>query len=154
MTDENLDTTSLKDEKEEVVEVEAEAETKTAERRALRTKNKVNYNEEALIDWSAIALDGDYKSSPPSKRARTDGSDDMPKATRIKYSHDVRDANLEEETAWAVGFNGLSISEEEEELLPAGADESLYSKVPIVVFCHLNDLSLKRSSWLYRATKF
>ena len=35
----------------------------------------------------------------------------------------------EVETAWAVGFNGMSITEEEEDLLPLGANEARYVHV-------------------------
>ena len=33
------------------------------------------------------------------------------------------------ETAWAVGFNAMSLTEEEENLLPPGADEAIYCQV-------------------------
>ena len=36
---------------------------------------------------------------------------------------------LEAETAWAVGFNALAISDNEEGLLPTGANEAAYVQV-------------------------
>ena len=33
------------------------------------------------------------------------------------------------ETAWAVGFNALSLTEEEEDLLPSGSQENIYVEV-------------------------
>ena len=36
------------------------------------------------------------------------------------------DQHLEAETAWAVGFTAYALSEEEEELLPPGADDVAY----------------------------
>lgn len=33
------------------------------------------------------------------------------------------------ETAWAAGFNALSLAEEEEDLLPSGSQEKVYVEV-------------------------
>jgi hypothetical protein len=33
------------------------------------------------------------------------------------------------ETAWAVGFNALSLTEEEENILPSGSNEHIYVEV-------------------------
>ena len=41
----------------------------------------------------------------------------------------VYDVYLEAETAWALGFNAQGLSEEEEDLLPPGADEASYVQV-------------------------
>lgn len=36
------------------------------------------------------------------------------------------------ETAWAVGFNAMSLTAEEENLLPPGANEAIYCQVPLL----------------------
>ena len=41
----------------------------------------------------------------------------------------THEEQLDMETAWAVGFNALSLSEEEEGLLPEGSNQAIYCKV-------------------------
>ena len=41
----------------------------------------------------------------------------------------AHEMQLDMETAWAVGFNAMSLTEEEENLLPPGADEAIYCQV-------------------------
>ena len=41
----------------------------------------------------------------------------------------MHEEQLDMETAWAVGFNALSLSEEEEGLLPEGSNQAIYCKV-------------------------
>ena len=42
------------------------------------------------------------------------------------------------QTAWAVGFNVLSLSEEEEGLLPEGSNQAIYCKVRVGTHCQLS----------------
>ena len=54
----------------------------------------------------------------------------------------THDEHLDMETAWAVGFAAFSLTDEEEGLLPEGANEALYCQVlcpssplPLIVLC-------------------
>jgi hypothetical protein len=50
---------------------------------------------------------------------------------------DSSDGVLDAETAWAIGFTPHSMTSEEEDLLPVGADEGVYTSVMIPPFRHL-----------------
>ena len=55
---------------------------------------------------------------------------------------------LEAETAWAVGFNAQGLSEEEENLLPPGADEAAYVQVGHTVKPQLTSVIRERRNTL------
>ncbi|KAK9814743.1 hypothetical protein WJX72_010741 [[Myrmecia] bisecta] len=91
-------------------------------KRALRARNAVNYSEDS-IRWENIVLEEEYTDSiRPTKKIKVGGPGDAPAAV-------FADNQLEEETAWAVGLNAKAISEEEEDLLPPGADEAAYTRI-------------------------
>ena len=47
----------------------------------------------------------------------------------------THEEQLDMETAWAVGFNALSLSEEEEGLLPEGSNQGIYCKARAMHTC-------------------
>lgn len=59
--------------------------------------------------------------TPAAKRQRTDNVD-------------TSDGVLDAETAWAIGFTPHSVTSEEEDLLPLGADEGVYTKACLTAF--------------------
>ncbi|KAK9844949.1 hypothetical protein WJX74_008996 [Apatococcus lobatus] len=94
--------------------------------RSLRVRQPVNYKED-IVKTKTIGLD-----DRPAKRQRVHASEPLA-ATREQlreaaYLED-RDLQLEAETAWALGFNALALTEEEENLLPSTADESCYTQM-------------------------
>ena len=94
--------------------------------RALRTRQPVDYREENL-QTETLELE-----DRPAKRQRTQPFEQIIVASEqlgaAALAND-RDLQLESETAWALGFNALALTEEEENLLPATADESCYTQV-------------------------
>lgn len=65
-----------------------------------------------------VELDSDFeKEDVPRKRAR------------LEVEDDANEAQLEMETAQAIGLDALAVTEEEEEFLPAGTDHQTYLKV-------------------------
>lgn len=93
--------------------------------RALRIRQPVDYREEA-IKTETLGLE-----DRPAKRQRTQPSEQLlivsEQLGAAALASD-RDLQLESETAWALGFNALALTEEEENLLPSTADESCYTQ--------------------------
>ncbi len=94
--------------------------------RALRLRQPVDYREEN-IKTETLGFE-----DRPAKRQRT-----QPGEQQVIVGEQLgaaalasdRDLQLESETAWALGFNALALTEEEENLLPSTADESCYTQV-------------------------
>lgn len=95
--------------------------------RSLRLRQPVNYKEDD-VKTETFGLD-----ARPAKRQRVQTSEQLQTVTREQLeaasSLGDRDLQLEAETAWALGFNALALTEEEENLLPSTADESCYTQV-------------------------
>lgn len=89
--------------------------------RPRRARSRVSYVD-AGSDLEGL---GGRYGEPPSKRQRSVSAQDGRKLRQVP------EAELESRTAWAVGLNGVALSEEEQNLLPAGTDESAYIQVGI-----------------------
>ena len=94
--------------------------------RSLRHRQPVDYREEN-VKTETIGLE-----DRPTKRQRVQANGSLGAASdqlAAAASLNDRDLQLEAETAWALGFNALALTEEEENLLPSAADESCYTQV-------------------------
>lgn len=85
-------------------------------KRSLRAREAVNYNEEHLLRINVTHEDDDRAA----KRQR------MGQQGRRADEGPPKSDALEMETAWAVNYNGQGLIDEEEGLLPPGADEATY----------------------------
>ncbi|KAK9918934.1 hypothetical protein WJX75_008165 [Coccomyxa subellipsoidea] len=83
------------------------------------------------VNWDDIELESDDDHYVPVKKGKTASKDagqqrgnqaDLPPSAAHEF-------HLDMETAWAVGFNALSLTEEEEDLLPSGSQENIYVEV-------------------------
>ena len=94
--------------------------------RALRLRQPVDYREE---NFKTETLGFEDR---PAKRQRIQPNEHIlvvgEQLGAAALAND-RDLQLESETAWALGFNALALTEEEENLLPSTADESCYTQV-------------------------
>ncbi|KAK9868387.1 hypothetical protein WJX84_004093 [Apatococcus fuscideae] len=94
--------------------------------RSLRRRQPVDYREEN-VKTETIGLE-----DRPTKRQRVQANGSLGAASdqlAAAASLNDRDLQLEAETAWALGFNALALTEEEENLLPSAADESCYTQM-------------------------
>ena len=98
--------------------------------RSLRLRQPVNYREDDVKMGSFGHLED--RPTHPAKRQRTETTQQLVvtrEELQTAAALNDRDLQLEAETAWALGFNALALTEEEENLLPSTADESCYTQV-------------------------
>ncbi|GMH38451.1 hypothetical protein BSKO_06335 [Bryopsis sp. KO-2023] len=94
--------------------------TTSTNRMPVRARARVSYDEGTKGE-KLINLEG-KEESRPNKRHRSGNVGELRK-------RQIPEAELESRTAWAVGLNGVALSEDEQWLLPSGTDESAYIKV-------------------------
>lgn len=89
------------------------------QKRSLRTRQLVNYKNNAdYVEFEVSDDDEPQEQQPAGKRARLDISVQA-----------TSDAQLDVETAWALGFTPTTLTTEEEDLLPPDSDEIVYCRV-------------------------